>query len=465
MKKIKQLGKKVLGNAFSQGTPLYEIYHKSRGVLAATTSGFPASKMIVIGITGTNGKTATSTMLAHILEASGKKVGLMTTVNFWIGKKKWVNESKMTTDNPFTTQTMLRRMVKAGCKYAVVETSSHALAQHRTWGIFYDVAVFTNLTQDHLDYHHTMEDYRTAKEKLFKDLAGSWKKPGIAKTIVLNFDDPMHAHFAKYPAEQKLFFSANKNETPPDTLKAREIHTTSTGSIFTISSPKGSIKVQLNIPGKFNIENALAAASSAFALGFSLEDIKKGLESVHIIPGRMEYIQTQPFNVIADYAHTPDGYEKSLSSIRQFTEGRIIAVFGSAGDRDREKRPLIGKIAGKYADTIILTEEDPASEDPAKIIEAIKSGVPTDKFQEGGNQFTILDRKEAVKHALSLARAKDTVVLLSLGAQTKMATKDGLVDYDEREYAKNLLQLASKKLSSHPEEDDSPVEGPPSTYN
>lgn len=441
MKKIKQIGKKLLGGTFSQGAPLYELYHKSRGILAATTSGFPASKMIIIGVTGTNGKTATSTMLAHILEASGEKVGLMTTVNFWIGKKKWVNESKMTTDNPFTTQTLLRRMVKAGCKYAVVETSSHALAQHRTWGIFYDVAVFTNLTQDHLDYHHTMEEYRLAKEKLFEGLAGSWKKPGIAKTIVLNFDDPMHAHFAKYPAEKKLFFSVNENDTPPDTLRAKEIHLTPKTSIFTISSNKGSIKIQLNMPGKFNIENALAAATSAFALGFSLEDIKKGLESVHIIPGRMEYIEGgQPFKVIADYAHTPDGYEKSLSSIRQFTEGQVIVVFGSAGDRDKDKRPIIGKIAGKYADVIILTEEDPASEDPAKIIEAIKSGVPSDKFQEGGNQFTIINRKEAVKHAFSLAKKKDTVVLLALGAQTKMATKEGLVDYDEREYARNLLK-------------------------
>lgn len=442
MKKIKTAIKKTLGNIFPKpGSFLYEGYHKGRGILAATTSGFPTTKMIVIGVTGTNGKTATSTMLAHILEASGEKVGLMTTVNFWIGKKKWVNESKMTTDNPFTTQALLRRMVKAKCKYAVVETSSHALAQHRTWGIFYDVAVFTNLTQDHLDYHHTMDEYRQAKEKLFSQLAGSWKKPGIAKTIVLNFDDPMHAHFAKYPAEKKLFFSVNKNDTPPDTLRAKEIHLTPKTSIFTISSNKGSIKVQLNMPGKFNIENALAAATSAFALGFSLEDIKKGLESVHIIPGRMEYIEGgQPFKVIADYAHTPDGYEKSLSSIRQFTEGQVIVVFGSAGDRDKDKRPIIGKIAGKYADIIILTEEDPASEDPAKIIEAIKSGVPTDKFQEGGNQFTIINRKEAVKHAFSLAKEKDTVVLLALGAQTKMATKEGLVDYDEREYAKNLLQ-------------------------
>ncbi|MDD5606030.1 MAG: UDP-N-acetylmuramoyl-L-alanyl-D-glutamate--2,6-diaminopimelate ligase [Patescibacteria group bacterium] len=446
IKKIKQLGKRLLGGTFAQGTPLYEFYHKGRGVWAATSSGFPAAKMIVVGVTGTNGKTATCTMLAHILEAAGKKVGLMTTVNFWINKKKWVNESKMTTDNPFTTQSLLRRMVKAGCEYAVVETSSHALAQHRTWGIFYDVAVFTNLTQDHLDYHHTMEEYRRSKEKLFKNLASSWKKPGVAKTIVLNFDDPLHAHFAKYPAEQKLFFSAQNHQTPPDTLHAKEIHLAATGSLFTLVSPTGSIKVQLQIPGRFNIENALAAATSAYALGFPLADIKRGLESVDLIPGRMEYIKAgQPFNVISDYAHTPDGYEKSLSSIRQFTEGRVITVFGAAGDRDKEKRPLIGRIASKYADVIVLTEEDPGSEDPGQIIEAIRAGISAEKFQESKNLFIILNRRAAVQHALSLAEKKDSVVLLALGAQTKMATPTGLVDYDEREYAKTLLH---KKYSS-----------------
>lgn len=433
-----------MGKAFPKpGSFLYNTYHKGRGILAATTSGFPSSKMITIGVTGTNGKTATSIMLAHILEAAGEKVGLITTVSFWIGNKKWVNETKMTTDTPFKTQQLLRQMVRAQCRFAIVETSSHAIMQYRTWGIFYDVAVFTNLTQDHLDYHKTMENYRDTKAKLFKELYDSPRVPHIPKIMVLNYDDPLHSHFGQFEADQKIGFTTTQNT--PNALKAIDICTKPTYSTFTIFSPEGSINIKLNVPGRFNIENAMAAASTAYALGFKLEKIRAGLESITKIPGRMEYIDGgQPFTVISDYAHTPDGYDKALSSIRSFTEGKLIVVFGSSGDRDKDKRPKLGKIAGQYGDILVLTEEDPASEDPTKIIKEIKIGI-SDKFTENTNMFTVPNRKEAVQKAFELAKPNDTVVLLSLGAQTIMVTKDGVIPYNERQYARNLLQSIINK--------------------
>jgi len=445
---MKRQLKKLLGKTFAPGTLLYNAYHKSRGILAATTSGFPSSKMITIGVTGTNGKTATSIMLAHILEAAGEKVGLITTVSFWIADKKWVNETKMTTDTPFKTQRLLRQMVKAGCRFAIVETSSHALMQYRTWGIFYDVAVFTNLSQDHLDYHGTMENYRDTKARLFKELYDSPRIYHIPKIMVLNYDDPIHSHFGKFEADIRIGFTTKQDL--PDSLKAGNIHTEPTHSTFTIFSSEGSVDIKLNVPGRFNIENAMAAASTAFALGLGLEKIKNGLESIIKIPGRMEYIdEGQPFTVISDYAHTPDGYDKALSSIRSFTKSKLIIVFGAAGDRDKDKRPQLGRIASQYGDILILTEEDPASEDPAKIINEIKAGI-SDKFIEGENMFTILDRKKAVQKAFELAQPNDTVALLALGAQTIITTKAGAIPYNERQYARNLLQLAVGETNSHP---------------
>ncbi|MFH0905519.1 MAG: UDP-N-acetylmuramoyl-L-alanyl-D-glutamate--2,6-diaminopimelate ligase [bacterium] len=443
MRPLIKLIKKILGvgPSLPANFPLYNFYHRLRGMTAAILSGFPSSKLVVIGITGTNGKTATASMLAHVLEAAGNKVGLLTTVNFWIAGKKWVNETKMTTDSPFTTQRMLRKMVNAGCRYAVMETSSHALAQHRTWGTFYDVAVFTNLTQDHLDYHRTMANYRDAKAKLFRDLYDSWRKPNTPKVMVLNFDDPIHSHFGQYPADAKMLYSMQETDLP-DMLRATDIESTSAHSKFTLRAPSGSANITLQIPGRFNIANALAAASTAYALGFSVEQIKIGLEAIAGIAGRMERIDAgQPFNVIVDYAHTPDGYDKALSSIRQFTPNKLIVVFGSAGDRDKTKRPLLGEIAGRYADILVLTEEDPGSEDPAKIIAEVRAGIPTDKFAEDQNLFVIPRREDAVPKALSLASASgDTVAFLALGAQTKMVRRKGLMDYDERKYIRNLLQ-------------------------
>lgn len=440
---MKKFLKKLLGKTFSPSSPLYESYHRGRGIAAATFAGFPGRHMTVIGITGTNGKTTTCNLLANILEETGAKVGLATTVNFWIGDKRWINETKMTTFSPFQLQGLLNRMAKAGCKYAIVETSSHALAQHRTWGIDYDLGVFTNLTPEHLDFHKTFEDYRDAKAKLFRQLFISRRKTDTPKIAVLNFDDPTSKVLAEYPADQRYFYSVEgftANDTIDSPVTGRVVHADQQGATFELETPIGNTTIQLQLPGRFNVANALAAASAALALNVPLDIIKRGLEKVTGVPGRMERINAgQPFAVIVDYAHTPDGFEQVLSTAKQFTTGKLIAVFGAAGDRDKSKRPLLGEIASRFADTIILTEEDPGSEDPLDIIHTIKTGIPGN-FKESVNLFTIANRKDALARAFVLAKPNDTVMLLAMGAQTKMATKRGFISYDERKVAENLLK-------------------------
>lgn len=447
---MKKIIKKLLGKTFSPSSPLYNTYHKTRGIAAAIFSGFPARKMVVIGVTGTNGKTTTCNLLANILDEAGKKVGLATTVNFWIGDKRWINETKMTTFSPFHLQRLLRQMVSAKCQYAIVETSSHALTQHRVAGIDYDLAIFTNLTPEHLDFHRTFEEYRDAKLRLFQKLYLSRRKPGVPKIAVINFDDPVAQIFDQPTTDQTYFYSIDKFDgldTINNAVTAKELQADETGTTFEVATPIGNITINLRLPGHFNVQNALAAISAALALGIPLNTIKQGLEKVVGVPGRMEHINAdQPFTVIVDYAHTPDGFTQVLSTARKFTTGKLITVFGAAGDRDKLKRPALGEIAGKYSDTIVLTEEDPGSEDPLKIIEAIKKGIPP-HFRESVNLFTVPARKDALARAFRLAKPTDTVMLLAMGAQTKMAVKKGFIPYDERKVAQNLLELTIGKTN------------------
>lgn len=423
---------------------MFGIYHHLRGITAATIYGFPSAKMRVIGVTGTNGKTTVCNMLAHILETNGERVGLATTVNIWTGNQKWINETKMTTLSPFALQGLLRKMVNNKCTYAIVETTSHALDQHRTWGIFYDVAVFTNLTHDHFDYHKTFENYQSAKGLLFKNLADSLRKPGLPKTAVINISDPTGEYFDQFAADQKFYFAiddVNTPEAPDKTLWATDIKEGHDAVNFILHTPTGSADISLHLPGKFNVYNALAAASTAHALGISLTKIQQGLASLWQVPGRMEYVpNTLGLDIIIDYAHTPDGFQKVFEALRPIVSGKIIAVFGSAGERDKTKRPILGQIASHFADEIILTEEDPASEDPMQIIKDIGAGLDPAKFQADKNLHLIPSRKLAIQKALELAQTGDLVLCLSMGAQTVMTKAEGKVPYSERAIIEEVLR-------------------------
>lgn len=439
---MKQL-KNSLRPLLKKAPGLLSAYHKVRGIAAATRHGFPSTKMKVIGITGTNGKTTTANLLGHILEVSGAKVGMATTVNIWTGDKKWVNETKMTTLNPFALQGLLRRMANQKCDYAIVETTSHALDQHRTWGIFYDVAVFTNITQEHLDYHGTFEKYKQAKGKLFKDLAAGLRKPNMPKIAIVNMDDPEGMYFSSFESDKTYSFGIDKIDTmkaPDSSIWANNIQPKKNHVQFTLNTPKGTTEINLKMPGVFNVSNALAAASSAFALGIDLQTIKKGLENVWQLPGRMEYVpNNKGIDIIIDYAHTPDGFKQVFSTVRPFVNNRLITVFGSAGDRDKTKRPVIGQRASEFSDHIILTEEDPGSEDPQTIISEILPGIDTSKFKESDNLDIIIDRKQAIQHALSLAQPGDMVILFSMGAQTVMEKAGKKIPYNEKKVVEDIL--------------------------
>ena len=412
---------------FSAAMPqwLKNYYHLTQAVLACVVYGFPAKKLYVIGVTGTNGKTTTTQFIARILAESGKKVAMASTINFQIGEKSWVNASKFTTMSPWKLQKFLHDAVNEGCEYAVIETSSHALDQNRVWGIPYEIAVMTNVTREHLDYHKTMEQYREAKCRLFRR----------AKERVVNLDmeDPMF-----YCGTSKAVTYSTKN--PQATLLASDVTLDFKGTEFVVDGTH----FHLNIPGLFNIENALAALGVARILAIDPLVAQKALASVMGVPGRMELVPN-PMNadILIDYAVTPDAFEKLYASILplKIPGSQIIHVFGACGERDRGKRPQLGEIASSYADIIILTNEDPFYEDPEQIIDDIERGVTKKKDK---NYFRIFDRRAAIQKALSLAEIGDIVLVTGKGAEVTMALGDVRIPWSERQVIEEELEKVSK---------------------
>lgn len=426
MSTIKDFLRKLFPESFILWT------HKVRGVAASIWYGFPSRKLKVIGVTGTNGKTTVCNLIAAIFTEAGYKVGLATTINFRIGTKEWKNNSKVTSMSPFGLQKLLREMVKEKCQYAILETSSHSIMQYRNWGIRYEVSVFTNLTHDHLDYHKSMTDYREQKIKMFAN------NPSAS---VINRDDPSYIYFAKQKSKDIYLYGIDDKAD----VVARKIMMEPKGSLFALVVPNNQISIDLKLPGKFNIYNALAAASAALSQNISLTVIKKALESVKGIPGRLEKIECgQDFEVLVDYAHTPDGLQKVFETVKQFANGKIIHVGGATGRRDKTKRPLLGALAGKFADIIIVTDEDPYDEDPREIIEQVAAGVPRgvedkNKLKPDENFFKILDRKEAIEKALSMAKKNDIVLITGKGCEEVMAVGDKLVPYSDKKVVEKLL--------------------------
>jgi len=407
--------------------PLYSLYHTSMARRAAVRFGFPGKKLIVIGVTGTNGKTTTCNLIHSILAKAGLKAGLISTVNTVVGGKERVNETKLTSLPPEVTQKLLSQMVEAGDRYAVLEVSSIALDQNRFFGVPFTVSVFTNFTHDHLDYHKTMGRYLEAKGKLFQ---------GKPKISVINLDDEKASFFLHFPADKKIAYALKQgNPDVTASLTDKEQNT------FLFDFREQKIEIALKLPGFFNLYNALAAASATYGLGIPLPAIKQGIESLKLVPGRMQGVRAgQPFRVVVDYAHTPDGFDKALSALKEKTGGRLIAVFGATGERDKNKRPVLGQVASRYSDLIVLTEEDPGKEDALSIIQEVMAGIDQNKFALEKNLWIIPHRKEALQKAFSLAREGDTVALLGLGAQTVMVTKEGKVPYHEPTVAKEILE-------------------------
>ena len=395
------------------------VVKSSRRAEALAVSNFygnPHKKFSLLGVTGTNGKTTVTYLLKHILEYAGKKIGLIGTNQNMIGDK--VFETGRTTPDSIELQGIFARMADAGVDYCVMEVSSHALELDRVYGCTYKVGAFTNLTQDHLDFHITMDNYAKAKEKLFS----------ISEVSVINVDDCYGKEMTK-SAKKKLFtYSCSAGAD----LKAENVTLSSDGVSFDLMGER----ISLAIPGEFSVYNALCAIGMALGCGIELSTIREALLSAHGVKGRAEVVKTNTdYTVLIDYAHTPDGIENILKTVKGFAKGRTIIVFGCGGDRDSTKRPIMGRIAGELADFCIVTSDNPRTEDPMKIISMVEEGVRESK----ADYVVIESRRDAIKYAMENAKAGDVIVLAGKGHETYQILAEGTIHFDEREVVKEIL--------------------------
>lgn len=397
-------------------------------LIAANWYGNPADRLKLIGITGTNGKTSTAHLAHSIFNAAGLKSGFMGTVG--TSYADVFVEPTITTLEPLTLHELLRDIADAGVDYVIMETSSQGLAQHRLAGLTFETAVFTNLTQDHLDYHETMEEYLNAKMMLFQQLNPD---NGLA---VLNADDPASDSIRHQINPPSLTFGV---EQPAD-LAVNNVESTLNRLSFVADTPKGSISANLRLLGDYNLYNALAAIGIGLHHDCSIEAIQTGLEST-VVPGRFELVDRgQSFAVVVDYAHTPDGLENLLTAARKITQGSLICVFGCGGDRDRGKRPKMGNISATIADHSVITSDNPRTEEPDAILADIVEGLPDDAKYD-----LIQDRRAAIGHAIELAKAGDLVTIAGKGHEPYQEINGVRFDFDDREVAAEFLE----QLKSH----------------
>lgn len=425
--------------------PLVEV-PDSRAALADLAAAFfrhPARHLLVVGITGTDGKTTTSFLTSSVLEAAGHTTALFGTVDFKIGSRQWPNKTRQTSPEAVETQAFLRRSLDEGCTAAVLESSSHGLALHRLDHCDYDVAVLTNVTHEHLDFHQTVETYRLAKAHLFEMLSQAVKVKGAdaqrpGKGIgVVNLDDPNANLYVERTPGDVWTYAVNDRSAR---VRARDILDSPHGVSFVAESPHGAVPVHLNLPGTFNVYNALAAFCVGLSLGAEPETAARGLEAVEAVRGRMQRIdEGQPFTVLVDYAHTPEALQTVLGLLRPVVSGQMIAVFGSAGERDREKRSRQGEIAARHCEFFVITDEDPRLEDREAILAEIAAGAERAGKRAGQDFLCIADRRQAIRTALERAGAGDLVALLGKGHEGCIFYADHVLPWDEAGVARQLL--------------------------
>mgnify|MGYP001235177903 CR=1 FL=1 len=399
--------------------------------------GHPSHEMKVIAVTGTNGKTTSSFLIEQILRDYGYQTGLMGNIGMKIGSEFLEYEGKTNTQESPDLHRHFRQMRDVGTQYCVMEATSEGLEYGRVLGVNFRTAVFTNLTQDHLNFHGTMENYRAAKGLLFARLGNSFgSRPDDRKFAILNADDPASAYFRKLTFAQVITYGI---EQPAD-VTADDIRITAQGSSFTVSSFAGEERIRMRLIGKFNVYNALGAIAATLVEGVPLSEIRNSLERMNPVPGRMEVVdEGQNFLVVVDYAHTPDGLENALSTIREFAESRVICVFGCGGDRDRTKRPAMGKIAAKYSDYVVVTSDNPRTEDPDAILQEIRAGLVEDGVGAGRYEL-IVDRREAIRKAIEMATPNDVVLIAGKGHETYQIIGDRTIHFDDREEAKRAIR-------------------------
>ncbi len=421
--------------------------------LACAFYGYPARHLRTIGVTGTDGKTTTSNLITTILEAAGQPTGLMTTANFKIQGQEWENATRQSTLEALEIQQFLRRMLDAGVRYAVIEATSHGLELQRVRGCDFDVGVVTNITHEHLDFHKTIENYRRAKARLFEMLDPARTKTYLTDTpvigtihrplhsaqsvAILNRDDVSYELMKSYCRVPIVDYGIDSNAS----VRAVDLQLEANRTRFRVVLPNAEVNIETQLIGRFNVSNCLAAIATVYSQGVPLKDIARGLASVTGVTGRMERIdEGQPFTVIVDYAHTPDSLEKVLAILRPLTPGKLLVVFGSAGERDVQKRPMMGKIAAQRADFFVITDEDPREEDREQILREIADGAEAAGKREGYDFLCIADRTTAIATAFARARQGDTVLLAGKGHEQSIFIGKEKIPWDDRQVAREQLR-------------------------
>lgn len=399
---------------------------KALAQMSANLFDHPSQKLRLVGVTGTNGKTSTAYLIKSILEARGEKVGLIGTIEYKIGQE--IIPSTHTTPESLELNQLLATMVLQGCSSAVVEVSSHSLALHRVYGLNFAAAVFTNLTQDHLDFHLTMKEYFRAKKTLFDSLSAD-------ATGITNSDDPYGKKAIADTSAAALTYGIESGD-----VRASNINLTLQGTSFTVNYENSSSKVKSTLIGRFNVENILAAFATGVSLGVEREKIVDGIANLRAVPGRFQqFISPEGWIAVVDYAHTHDALENCLRTIREIVpsdqRGRIITVFGAGGNRDKGKRPLMGRVATEYSDSTIITSDNPRHEDPLQIIKEIKKGVLPDK-----QVIVEPDRRKAIVMALQMARSGDIVFFAGKGHENYQIIRDEKIHFDDREEVETYIR-------------------------
>jgi UDP-N-acetylmuramoyl-L-alanyl-D-glutamate--2,6-diaminopimelate ligase len=446
---FKSDGHAYLGQALSQGAAAVVVRQRDRvpldcraviievrdtrralALLSAASVGWPGKQLTMVGITGTNGKTTTTILVEGILQAAGRSPGLMGTMFNRVGGV--AEEARNTTPESLDLQLLLARMREVGHDSVVMEVSSHGLALDRTVGCAFDVGVFTNLTQDHLDFHKDMEDYFGAKRRLFDDLGVGNPKPG-PRGAVINLDDAYGPRVLKACTVPTWTYGLSEQAQ----VQASAVEHLPSGVRFALSWPGGTRRVHLRLCGLFNVYNALAAFATALALEIPAQAALDYLEQASPVRGRFETVHaTQPFRVLVDYAHTPDGLDNVLRAARAITQGRLLVVFGCGGDRDNRKRPIMGELATTLADQVVITSDNPRSEPPEQILAQVAQGAAL-----GAAPYEVItDRRTAIEAALRAARPTDTVVIAGKGHETYQILADRTIDFDDVQVAHQALE-------------------------
>ena len=446
MKKLKELIRKFTPKS------VFRTYYFIWSFLGATIYRYPSREILIIGVTGTNGKTTTVNAIHSMLQSNGIRTGMLSTANFKIGNKEFVNKTKNTMLGRITLQKMLRQIVKEDCRVAVVEVSSEGVISHRAYGINFDTLVFTNLTPEHIESHGSFENYKKAKQKIFAKLSKQKRKKlagfsprQLKKTIIANIDDKYAEDFLKFTADQKIGFGIKNSKSlfSDIVVKARDIVQNKDGLSFDLEIGEEKIKIDSPILGEINAYNLLASASVGHLFEFTAEQLEKGLSAFSGVAGRMDRIKSKKgFDVIIDYAVTPDSLQNLYKTIRELYKGKIIAVFGSCGGgRDVKKRPTMGQIVSGYADYSILTNEDPYFEDPYEIVHNIEQGYKNNEKIEKVDYEILLNREHAIEKALLMAQKDgDVVVVTGKGSEVGMNIAGKIIPFNDKEIVLKYLK-------------------------